>query len=65
MEITERSDILQAASRIYAGCLASGKITPSNQGDAIRYSVHVAVALAQTVQKRNIFDEGGDVPFPW
>lgn len=65
MEITERSDILEAASRIYAGCLASGKVDKQNEDDAIRYAVHVAVSLAQTVEKRNIFDEGGEVPLPW
>jgi hypothetical protein len=65
MEMTERSDILEAASRIYAGCLASGKVTTKNEEDAIRYSLHVAVAMAQTVEKRNIFGEGGEVPFPW
>lgn len=65
METTERSDILEAASRIYAGCLASGKVTASNEQDAIRYAVHVAVAMAQTVEKRTIFAEGGEVPFPW
>jgi hypothetical protein len=65
MEITERSDILEAASRIYAGCLASGKVTPGNEGDAIRYAVHVAVVMAQTVEKRSIFDDVGEVPFPW
>ena len=65
MEITERSDILEAASRIYAGCLASGKVNSKNQESAIRYSLYVAVSMAHTVEKRDIFDEGGEVPFPW
>lgn len=65
MEMTERSDILEAASRIYAGCLASGKVNDKNEEGAIRYSLHVAVSMAQTVEKRTIFDEGREVPFPW
>lgn len=65
MEITERSDILEAASRIYAGCLASGHIDAGNEEAAIQYALHVAVAMAHTVEKRNIFSEGGEVPFPW
>lgn len=65
MEITERSDILEAASRIYAGCLASGKVHSKNQENAIRYSLQVAVAMAHKVEKRDIFDEGGDMTFPW
>lgn len=65
MEMTERSDILEAASRIYAGCLASGKVTADNQHDAIQYALHVAVAMAHTVEKRTIFAEGEEVPFPW
>lgn len=64
MEMTERSDILEAASRIYAGCLASGKVTGDNEQAAIRYALHVAVTMAQTVEKRSIFTEVGDVPFP-
>ncbi|MBS1270383.1 MAG: hypothetical protein MAG794_01338 [Gammaproteobacteria bacterium] len=65
MEITDRSDILEAASRIYAGCLASGKVSSKNEQDTIRYSLHIAVAMAQTVEQRNIFTEGGKVLFPW
>lgn len=65
MEMTERSDILEAASRIFAGCLASGSVTAANEDDAIRYSLHVAVSMAQTVEKRTIFTEDGQVPFPW
>lgn len=65
MEMTERSDILEAASRIYAGCVASGKVTSKNEDAAIQYSLRVAVAMAHTVEKRNIFAEGGDMPFPW
>lgn len=65
MEMTERSDILEAASRIYAGCLASGKVTADNADVTIQHALHVAVAMAHTVEKRNIFAEGGEVPFPW
>ena len=65
MEITERSDILEAAAVIYAGCLASGKVQSNNQENAIRYSLQVAVTMARTVEKRDIFDGKGDVPFPW
>lgn len=62
--MTERSDILEAAARIYAGCLASGKVNSKNENDAIKYSLRVAVAMAQTVEKRGIFSEGEEVPFP-
>lgn len=65
MEMTERSDILEAASRIYAGCLASGKINAGNEDAAIRYSLHVAVSMAQTVEKRTIFTDDAEVAFPW
>lgn len=65
MEMTERSDILEAASRIFAGCLASGKVNADNENAAIRYSLHVAVSMAQTVEKRTIFTEDAEVPFPW
>lgn len=65
MEMTERSDILEAASRIFAGCLASGKVNADNEEVAIRYSLHVAVSMAQTVEKRTIFTEDAEVPFPW
>lgn len=65
MKTAERSDILEAASRIFSGCLASGKVNPDNEQSAILYSVHVAVAMSRTVEKRSIFDEGGEVPFPW
>lgn len=65
METTERSDILEAASRIYAGCLASGNVTATNQDAAVQYALRTAVAMAQTVEKRNIFGEGNEAPFPW
>lgn len=65
MEMTERSEILDAASRIYAGCLASGKVSADNQQQAIRYALRVAVAMAHEVEKRSIFSEGEEVPFPW
>lgn len=65
MEMTERADILEAASRIYAGCLASGKVTSKNEEQVIKYSLHVAVAMAHEVEKRSIFSEGEEVPFPW
>lgn len=64
MEMTERSDILAAASRIYAGCLASGKVNAENEDETIRYAIHVAVSMAQSVEKRTIFSEASEVPFP-
>ncbi len=63
METTERADILEAASRIYSGCLASGKVDSTNEAQVIRYALRVAVNMAHAVEKRNIFD-GEDVPFP-
>jgi len=63
METTERADILEAASRIYAGCLASGNVDSKNESDVFRYSLRVAVNMAHAVEKRNIFG-GEEVPFP-
>jgi len=64
MEMTNRTDILEAASRIYAGCLASGRVNSNNEEETVRYCLHVAVTMAQAVEKRSIYNEGGDVPFP-
>jgi len=64
METTERADILAAASRIYAGCVASGNVNAGNAEQVMRYALHTAVSMARTVEKRNIF-QGEEVPFPW
>jgi len=64
METTERADILAAASRIYAGCIASGNVARENEEAVFRYALHTAVRMAHAVEKRGIFG-GEEAPFPW
>lgn len=44
--------VLAAASRIYAGFLAAGKIEPGNEESLREEAVEVAIALAQLVDAR-------------
>ncbi|MCA9467715.1 MAG: hypothetical protein KC643_20025 [Nitrospira sp.] len=58
--------IYQAASRIFAGLLASGKVNQKSDEFFLRYSIRAAAYMATQIVKADIPVEGGgeDGPFP-
>lgn len=63
-----KREILDAASRIFAGFAASGKMSADNDERVIKYSLSVALRMKNYIDKksgRRSMTGGGEVPFPF
>ena len=55
--------VIHAASRIYAGMIASGNVTSRNNSASGKYALSAARKLVDVVDHKKPAD--GEVPFPW
>ena len=57
--------IYQAASRIFAGLLASGKVNQKSDEFFLRYSIRAAAYMATQIVKAETHMDGGGEDGPW
>jgi hypothetical protein len=56
--------ILTAASQIFAGCVAAGKLTVNNTDQIANFSLQVAARMAQLIEQQN-FAAPPEIEYPF